>query len=598
MRIIIAFLLVVLISNTSAAQDRVIINLNGSFEETELSSQADTLNIQGWTIETAQSASADFAIVSDTVKDGSRALRIDVNSLGTNAWDIQVINELFPVEPGILYNFDIWARANGTGTINFTAGNPSFNEFGRINNATITEEWQEFSFSFSVGANDSQGRTPLHFNLSGNEGLSFWIDSLRVSYESAEPEFEPIARDKPKFLGNVYSNLQIVRFNEYWNQVTPENAGKWGSVESSRDQMNWAELDAAYALAKSNGFPFRFHVLVWGNQQPTWMKSLSEEEQLAELEEWMMAVAERYPDIDYLEVVNEPLHDPPIDDPNDANSGGYYEALGGAGTTGWDWVITAFEMANEIFADSIKLMINDFNLLGNTTNAQTYLEIVELLIDRNLIDVIGAQGHHFSTKYANSSTITYTLDLFAETGFPIMVTELDINGPPNNASETTQLNEYKRVFPLIWEHESVLGVTLWGWRPGMWVSDAILIGANGEERLSLEWLREYVEQTEVSVVSNNFDSEMATPQGINLLQNYPNPFNPTTTINYTLSSNSQVSLKVFDLTGREIASLINELQTAGSYTINFDATNLSSGIYLYELRANGYHEIKKMTLIK
>jgi endo-1,4-beta-xylanase len=75
--------------------------------------------------------------------------------------------------------------------------------------------------------------------------------------------------------------------------------GKWGSVEGTRDNMNWGPLDAAYNLAKDNGWPFRFHVLVWGSQQPTWITSLSAEEQLEEIEEWFTLVAERYPDIDY-----------------------------------------------------------------------------------------------------------------------------------------------------------------------------------------------------------------------------------------------------------------------------------------------------------
>lgn len=81
--------------------------------------------------------------------------------------------------------------------------------------------------------------------------------------------------------------------------------------------MNWSTLDAAYELARTNGFPFRFHVLVWGNQQPGWIEALSSEEQLEEIEEWFSLVAERYPEIDYLEVVNEPLHDPPTDQGGD-----------------------------------------------------------------------------------------------------------------------------------------------------------------------------------------------------------------------------------------------------------------------------------------
>jgi GH35 family endo-1,4-beta-xylanase len=84
----------------------------------------------------------------------------------------------------------------------------------------------------------------------------------------------PIAAGQPKFLGSAYSAQQAANFTAYWNKVTPENAGKWGRVEASRDEMHWAPLDAAWELAKSNGLPFHLHVLVWGNQQPAWIESL------------------------------------------------------------------------------------------------------------------------------------------------------------------------------------------------------------------------------------------------------------------------------------------------------------------------------------
>lgn len=136
-----------------------------------------------------------------------------------------------------------------------------------------------------------------------------------------------------------------MNFTAYWNQVTPENAGKWGSVEATRDVMNWAELDAAYALAKNNGFPFRVHTLIWGNQQPAWIEALPAAAQLEEITEWFAAVAARYPDIDFIDVVNEPLHDPP-DGPGD---GAYIEALGGAGASGWEWVLQSFRLARQYF---------------------------------------------------------------------------------------------------------------------------------------------------------------------------------------------------------------------------------------------------------
>lgn len=88
------------------------------------------------------------------------------------------------------------------------------------------------------------------------------------------------------------------------------------------------------------------------------------------------------------------------------------------------------------------------------------------------------------------------------------------------------------------------------------------------------------------------------PTDFNLNQNYPNPFNPTTTISYSLPTNGFVTLKVYDILGKEVAMLINEEKQAGSYTTNFDASNLASGTYIYRLSAGSSVQIKKMTLIK
>ncbi len=85
-----------------------------------------------------------------------------------------------------------------------------------------------------------------------------------------------------------------------------------------------------------------------------------------------------------------------------------------------------------------------------------------------------------------------------------------------------------------------------------------------------------------------------------LKQNYPNPFNPTTTINYELRVTNYVTLKIYDLQGREVSTLVNENQTAGSYSVDFDSNqfNLSSGIYFYSLEAKDFRDTKKMILIK
>jgi hypothetical protein len=86
--------------------------------------------------------------------------------------------------------------------------------------------------------------------------------------------------------------------------------------------------------------------------------------------------------------------------------------------------------------------------------------------------------------------------------------------------------------------------------------------------------------------------------GIIVNQNYPNPFNPSTKINFTIVSDGFVELKIYNSIGEEIMTLINEYKTAGSYAIDFNAANLSSGVYFYKITSGSFTDIKKMTLIK
>jgi hypothetical protein len=98
------------------------------------------------------------------------------------------------------------------------------------------------------------------------------------------------------------------------------------------------------------------------------------------------------------------------------------------------------------------------------------------------------------------------------------------------------------------------------------------------------------------------ENEINTPLTYSLEQNYPNPFNPSTTIQYAISDRQFVTLKVYDLIGKEIATLVNEFKPAGSYDVEFNSVssikNLASGIYFYRLQAGDYVKTKKMTLLK
>ncbi len=103
--------------------------------------------------------------------------------------------------------------------------------------------------------------------------------------------------------------------------------------------------------------------------------------------------------------------------------------------------------------------------------------------------------------------------------------------------------------------------------------------------------------------SNSVEVSVETPKVYSLTQNYPNPFNPTTQINFSLATDSKVTLKVFDILGREVTTLLNGNITAGAHNVTFDASKLNSGVYLYKIEANGvdgssFTSVKKMILTK
>ena len=97
---------------------------------------------------------------------------------------------------------------------------------------------------------------------------------------------------------------------------------------------------------------------------------------------------------------------------------------------------------------------------------------------------------------------------------------------------------------------------------------------------------------------NLFTGLSIRPVGFSLSQNYPNPFNPITKISYELRVTSYVSLKVYDMLGKGVAVLVNQKQNGGRYEVEFDGSNLPSGVYYYKIKAGNFEQVKKMMLVK
>lgn len=400
-----------------------------------------------------------------------------------------------------------------------------------------------------------------------------------------------LAIGQSKFIGCGYDAVDP-DFALYWNQLTPGNAGKFGSVATSSDtsQWNWTNLDEAYNYAIKNNLLFKNHCLIWGQQQPDWLTNsgLSYTEQAQIVEDWIRMVGERYPETYMIDVVNEPLLN--------HNPAPYREALGGAGSTGWDWVIWSFEKARQ-YMPYAKLLLNDYYIIHDNSATTTYLEIINLLKDRGLIDGIGIQGHRSELESRDTSVLRYNLDRLAATGLPIYITEFDLGNLGNEGTpdDEEQLQLYQKIFPLLWEHPGIKGITFWGYREGqMWMSTCYLVRYTGTARPAFLWLVEYLQNNPTGIK----ETEFVSPVRPVLHQNFPNPFNTITNISFTIPSDLQVKLKIFDMMGKEVTTIVNEDLPAGEHSIQWEAKDLSPGVYFYTLEAGSIKELKKFILLK
>ena len=283
-----------------------------------------------------------------------------------------------------------------------------------------------------------------------------------------------------KFLGNITQRGQIPsNFTTYWDQIVPENEGKWGSIEGTQGKYNWTALDNIHSFAKQHNIPFKEHNFVWGSQQPGWIGGLSQANQKAAVEDWIKQFCTRYPDTQMIDVLNEP---PPHTTPP------YLAALGGAGTSGYDWVITIFKWARQYCPTSI-LIVNDYNIIEQSGDNNNMIKLVTSAMKGGApIDAIGAQAHGLTNASA-STTQMYIDKLTSSTGLPVLISEFDLN----IADDTQQKNQMQSLFTMFWNDTNVKGITYWGYIQGeTWETNTWLLSSGGTERPAMSWLMQFV----------------------------------------------------------------------------------------------------------
>lgn len=338
-----------------------------------------------------------------------------------------------------------------------------------------------------------------------------------------------MAKGYSKFLGNITTSYNWNEYcdpqecsgsyvySDYWNQVTCENATKWGSVHSGWGKFNWANADRTYNYCKQKGILFKFHALMWGSQHPTWIESLSVNDTKKAIVEWFDEVHKHYPDLQIIDVVNEAIyagsdyHSPYKKTKiiealtslaNDRLGTNYQPNTNGyRNNNDYQWIAEAFRMARDRWPDAI-LIYNDYN-----TFQWQKTEFINLINGLKAcgapIDAAGNQAHDLNDM-SGSQFKSALEEIHNKTQIPQYITEYDI-AKKNDATFETR---YKEQFPVMWEADYVAGVTLWGWVYGKtWVSDGGDGGASGlirncQKRSAFTWLEQYMKSDKAKNAKN------------------------------------------------------------------------------------------------
>lgn len=282
-----------------------------------------------------------------------------------------------------------------------------------------------------------------------------------------------------RFVGTNWKGFDSPLYGTVFSQVTPANAGKWGSVEREQGKFDWQQLDAMYKLAADKHLIVKQHNMLWHHQQPRWVNPGNAKQAV---EAWYQAYAARYGGkFDLVDVVNEPLDGTPdyatgLPDPSRTHS--------------WTYNTWPYELARKYFPKA-KLIVNDYGLLAHRAKTARFVKLIQFLKAKNLVDAIGCQAH--GLEHVSPATLRRNLATLASLGLPIYISEYDINA----SNDQQQLEIMKTQFPIFWSDPHVRGVTFWGFKQGhMWSRkpNAYLIRSDGSPRPAFTWLVSYLEK--------------------------------------------------------------------------------------------------------
>ncbi|GMF53339.1 unnamed protein product [Phytophthora fragariaefolia] len=291
--------------------------------------------------------------------------------------------------------------------------------------------------------------------------------ALLASTYTGTKGLHELAKAQGKYMGTATDNgeltdtyyLAALKNSSEFGMLTPGNAMKWDATEATQNTFTYTKGDAIVSIADEMGAKVRCHTLLWHQQVPSWVQSLSKEEMLSALENHITEVMTHFGDSCYAwDVANEVMGD-------DATyrKSFWYE------TTGTDYIVTAFKTANSVKKSlglSTKLYYNDYNT--NTVNAKStaVMNMIQtLLLDANIgIDGVGFQSHSIYSDTSTAEDIVTNLERFTALGLDVAFTELDVktsSTSPSEEEQEKQFTVYTNTVAACQQVEECVGVTIW-----------------------------------------------------------------------------------------------------------------------------------------
>ena len=567
--------------------------------------------------------------------EGNKAALINVTVPDTSQinWVALMSDTMLNIPKGKL-TLSLWAKTT-QGTKPFRLSIRGFNSAGDVKyytaaEVTLTTNYQLFTWDVTP---DTQYTKKMNLRLQcGKKSGEYIIDKVELRAENETDAPLPEGRRLREIVADLYpqGNLFIggtstgdllntksgqILLREF-SYITPANDFKQSYIHPDPETWKWDVPDNWVKVTSENKQVIRMHSPI-SPQCSDWARddSRTAEELQKNLEEYMTELCKRYnqyPQIKWIDVVNETV---------DKSTGDWFGPK--PGTTLWEnpwpkigfdeshplktplYIKRAFEIANK-YAPNIKQIINQHG--GMETAAWNKIKaLVQYLKEKGLrVDGIGFQAHvdvGWEKEGDNMKNLSDLIDWAHANKLEFHITENNVSLKDQNASNFNEQAETFGAIVKLIRDKSKNGLVTWN----LWqirdcdgeksIFNPVMFKADGSAKEAYYKVQGILENKPTGIKNGK-----EALQSFNLLQNYPNPFNPSTKIRFEIPDGSselrKVKIEIYDVLGRLIETLVDDYRMPGSYEVEFNAADKSSGIYLCKMSCGKYIKSSKMILIK